>query len=76
MKREITQVAVAEAHKLRNSQNYKNFNKDLHKSKLFLKENNLAAISSDKTNRLVITDEEDYKNRLHAIVEDKETYKV
>ena len=67
---------MQEARKVKKCKKYKNFTKDLRKCKSFLRENNLVAIIlSDKTNRLVITEESVYDNKVNSIVKDEETYK-
>ena len=40
-----------------------------------MRENELLAVQSDKTNRLVITEEKEFKKRVQNIVSDRETYK-
>ena len=75
LQKEILQVTEEEALKMKKSQKYKEFTKNFSKSKRFLKENKLVAVSSDKTNRLVVTNEEEFEKRLADIVQDQETYK-
>ena len=75
LQKEILQVTEEEAQKEKRSQKYKTFRTNLTKSKNFLRENQLVAISSDKTNRLVVTKQNEFETRLLQILRDEETYK-
>ena len=75
LKRDILKVTEVEAKKVEKNEKYRTFTKNLMKSKKFFSENNLVAVQSDKTNRLVLTEKKRFMNRLETILEDSNTYK-
>ena len=73
-KNEIRKVTDNEIAKTKNNLTFKNTNKTIRKTRNFLEQNTLAVVPSDKTNRLVVTSKDAFKNRVFSILEDKETY--
>jgi len=68
---EVTKLEIAQTTK---NENFLKNKKVIHKTKKFLESNSLVAIPSDKTNRLVVTHEEDYNERVLLMLQDAETY--
>ena len=75
LKREVMKVTEEEIKKVKKNSKYKDFRNNVTKTKRFLKENNLVAVPSDKTNRIVLTEEKDFHNGLLCILNDPDTYK-
>lgn len=76
LKREIESVTKMEISKMKKSPRYRNSRNIVRKTKQFLEKNDLVAVPSDKSNRMVITKKESFDSRITKILEDKDTYQL
>lgn len=75
-KSEALRVIEKEMTKTKNSNKYKNIQKDIDKTKKFMKDRDLAVVQSDKTNRIVVTNQQKYKESTEEMLQDQNTYKL
>ena len=75
LKHEIIRAAKTEITSVSKSSKYKNINKQIHFAKSFLQKNNLVAVASDKTKKIVIENSKDLISRTEDILADTVTYK-
>ena len=73
-KSEIHKITEETIAKTKKNVNFRNVHKTIRKTKKFLEQNSLTVVSSDKTNRLVVTSKDDFNNRVLAMLEDRDTY--
>ena len=76
LKREIEKATQEEICKIRKTYKYRENQNIIRKTKNFLSENNLAAVRSDKCNRIVITDKTKFEKRVQNILNDENTYRL
>ena len=74
-KREVINVLEKEVKVLKKDKNLNKLKEEIKATKTFLNENNLLAVKSDKTNRIVITDEEVYLKKSLDMLENTANYK-
>ena len=74
-KRETLDILNKERTFMKNKYEYKKTCHLMRKTKKFLTDNKLVAVSSDKTNRIVVTDKAKLVSRVENILKDTETYK-
>lgn len=73
---EAKRTLHAEATKMKRNKKYNSVSNISRKTKSFLKRNKLNVVPSDKSNRLVICDEDSLKNRTENLLQDTSTYKI
>jgi len=75
MKKEILDITMCEVSKLKKNDKYRKTQDQIRSTRKFLDQNDLSVVPSDKTNRLVLTKEADFEEKIFRILEDRETYK-
>ena len=75
-KREVNGVIEKEIKTQRTKNEYKKFQSDLKDTRSFLTSKELVAVRSDKTNRIVITNEENHIKKTSEMLNNPENYKV
>ena len=74
-KREVMEVVEKEIKVLKKDKDCKDIRKTVEDTKKFLMTNNLVAVRSDKTNRMVITNELQYRQKSHDMLKNTDHYK-
>ena len=75
-KREVIEIMKDEIRRNKNNSNYRQIQNDIKDTREFLKSNNLVAVKSDKTNRLVVTDINNHLNKSRELLHNTENYKT
>lgn len=73
-KREIVVATNEEIAKMKSNSEFRKKKAIINKTKKFLDRNALIAVTSDKTNRLVVTHKDKYNERVLLMLQDVETY--
>ena len=74
-KHEVMNVVEKEVKRMEKDEKITSLRKTVKETRRFLNDHNLVAVKSDKTNRLVITDEEKYKKKSQEMLENTNNYK-
>ena len=75
LKKEIKEVTMNEAKRLKKCAHFRQDQDSLRETRTFAKNNELTVIQSDKTNRMVVTKQKYFDERIFAILKDENTYK-
>ena len=74
-KAEAFSVIEKEISKTKNSSKYKTLQCNISKARKYMNDKQMIAIPSDKTNRVVVTNQTDYIKDIEEMLQDPETYK-
>ncbi len=74
LKNDIKDLTMNEVKKLKKNKTFNSLQHQHKQTKRFLTQNNLLVVPSDKSNRLVISENNSFKERNSIILEDSNTY--